>query len=238
MSGLWIPRGFQYASGHKRLTRHSSLLNGLTACYDIDSGMNLAGAGGMVPSATLIADRHEVTREGRGLRATGTGAAEVCGWTDTKWAMPPKVTLACRVWLAQSPGSPWPIFIKCGYVGGSAGIGIWNGWNAVDDIAFSVNGIRALSAIGVATVNNIYTLVGTYDLTTIRMYVNGAQVASTAYSTAIAATTDPLSLGGVSGGFGGGTSRAVVFSAMTWDRALAASEVAALHAEPYSVLTR
>jgi hypothetical protein len=66
-------------------------------------------------------------------------------------------------------------------------------------------------------------LAGTYDGTTLRLYVNGVQVASRAQTGSIATTTDPLQIGGDS--FFGQYFQGTIDEFRIYNRALTATEI-------------
>ena len=86
-----------------------------------------------------------------------------------------------------------------------------------------------------ALLNNIwYHIVGTYDGTTARLYVDGVEENSAARTPANPST--PLELGGYSNGAGDFDGKIAL--AYAYERALVASEVAFLYAHPYALITR
>lgn len=64
---------------------------------------------------------------------------------------------------------------------------------------------RSAVSSTVLTIDTTYHLVGTYDGTTVRIYVNGTQVASTAFSGTIAVGTDSLIRVGQAGAYSNGS---------------------------------
>jgi len=87
---------------------------------------------------------------------------------------------------------------------------------------------------GTLTAGGWHQVVGTYDGATVRIYLDGAPVGSAAATGAIAYSGLPFRIGSDSNGlsnWNGG-----IGPVRVWSRALGASEVAALYAEPYALV--
>jgi len=107
-----------------------------------------------------------------------------------------------------------------GYLGSTSTFGFWLNDRAGNSITTTL------------TAGTWSHVAATYDGTNMRLYVNGVQVATKAYSTAITHSTDPFRIGNNGGGstaFKGGIDEAALY-----DRALSAAEVLARYTSTIS----
>jgi hypothetical protein len=81
----------------------------------------------------------------------------------------------------------------------------------------------ALFGTGALTTNTWTHLAGTYDGTTLRLYVNGVQVSSRAQTGAIAVSTNPLQIGGDT--FYGQYFQGQIDEIRVYNRALSAAQI-------------
>ena len=94
--------------------------------------------------------------------------------------------------------------------------GAWSFWSAGGALRFEVDGANSAERPGGATPSGKYHVVGTYDRTTVRLYLNGVEVATGAATAAIIATANPMAVGRDTGGaplyFAGKISDVAVYS--------------------------
>lgn len=96
----------------------------------------------------------------------------------------------------------------------------------------TINGVRSVTAPAIVTANTWVHLAGTYDGTTIRLYVNGTEVATAAATGALRTATTPLIIGGNQNDTATNAAqeqfRGTIDDATLFNRALTATEVQAL----------
>lgn len=108
--------------------------------------------------------------------------------------------------------------------------------SGVERLAFSIGDITGVGTIPVAysttpiVVGTFYHVVGTYDGTAVRLYVNGVLEGEAAVAVSIDYDTDPVFIGSSGDSVFDGKLNGVVDEAAIYNRALAPFEAAALHA--------
>ena len=150
--------------------------------------------------------------------------------TNASYTQSASVTFAIRIYLTavatDRPGNM--MSVQSTY--SSAGIGLWVGYINSTDPFFSVGGNLARASTGLIATGNYYTLVGTYDGTTIRLYLNGYEVANLAYAGGVGTQSHNLWMGSEQ------LNNPQYIWAGTWNRALSAEEVKSLHFDQYQGL--
>src|SRR2546422_1612101 len=175
--------------------------SGLVAAYGFSEGAGptVAGASGNNNTGTLGGG---VTwtpagRYGSALVFNGAGFVTVraaaglnltTGMTLEAWVYP---TVASSAWSTAVMKEQAGEFVYVLYAGSPV-----NRPSLQFNVGTTASGERSVTGPAGLTVNTWTHLAGTYDGTTVRLYVNGAQVASQAVSGAIATSSGGLRVGG------------------------------------------
>lgn len=130
------------------------------------------------------------------ISLTGAGYVELAAAMDT--SLMPKSALSIEQWVMLRDSGSWPGFASCLQDNGSYERGWWIGANG-SKFLFALAADTTLTYMYAPTtfeLNKWYHVVGTYDGTTMKLYVNGQSVAqSTAESGDINYSTAPFVLG-------------------------------------------
>jgi len=126
---------------------------------------------------------------------------------------------------------------SCWGGGGDAQFILWNdAGGGGDGYAFIINngGARVGESVASSVLNKWQNVCGTYDKVNLKIYVEGKEKASTAYTTSLFASSAEYGLARINSTVNAydGDMACVFF----WDRGLSAPEVSSLEADPYQIL--
>src|SRR2546427_4356918 len=208
----------------------SAQTSGLVAAYGFSEGAGptVADGSGNNNTGTLGSGVTWTTqgRYGSALVFNGAGFVTIpaaaglnltTGMTLQAWVYP---TVASSAWSTAVMKEQAGEFVYVLYAGSPV-----NRPSLQFNVGTTASGERSVTGPAGLTVNTWTHLAGTYDGTTVRLYVNGAQVASQAGSGAIATASGGLRVGGNS--VGGGDFPGRLDEVRIYNRALTAAEIQA-----------
>lgn len=181
---------------------------GLEVDYHMDECYWLDSAGGVISDVKdSSVNQYDATSSGVAAIITNAGVPPLCNYgnftaqpdlvdTDDGTAGNTTGGISVSVWLKPSAMTNWQAIVT------KSKAYSWNdGWglthysgDADTDIRFFINDYSANSISATLTLNSWNHVVATYDNRTMRLYVNGTEVSSLAYSALItnSANTDPI----------------------------------------------
>jgi hypothetical protein len=220
------PLGSQILSGHPLAHGHLDgwLLNDLGGAADIRS------LRGQTVTQTNTADR-TVSPVGPILVPTNNSTVFSAGVTP-RLKPTSGLTLAAFIYVNQTPPAANQTMLHTGILGSTGGYHLGLTTGALP--RFIVNSTTSGALSGAVVANSSYLMVGAWNGTQSRLYVNGVLAAGPTAVSAITYGSEIVQL--LSSNFTAQQLRAGLVYAHIWDRALTQDEIQWLYVEPYAMI--
>lgn len=219
------PLGAQILPGHPLAHGHLDgwLLNDLGGAADIRS------LRGQTATQTNTADRI-VTPAGPAVVATNSATVFSAGVTP-RLKPTSALTLAAYIYVPSAPAAVNQTMLHSGVIGGTGGYHLGLTTAALPRLI--INSTTSLTSQAV-TAGNAYLIVGTWNGTQSRVYINGVLASGPTAVSAITYGSEIVQL--MSSNNASQQLRAGLVYAHIWDRALTGDEIQWLYTEPYAMI--
>jgi hypothetical protein len=185
--------------------------------FNENSGTTVADASGQNNTGTTLNTTWTAGRYGRGLAFNGSSS-----WVTVNSSASLNLvnSLTLEVWVSPTVSSGWRSII---FKELDAIYDLYASSSSGPVAGLNIGGYQEIFSSALLPVNSWSHVASTWDGTTLRLYVNGVQVVSRAVAGTLAATTNPLRIGGNAkwGEYFAGT----IDEVRVYNRALSAAEI-------------